>query len=48
MGIGVIATDTWVSPWLGIPGGLLAGGFAYAVIFTYETLMWRREHGARP
>ena len=45
MGIGVIASDTWVSPWLGVPGGLLIGGLAYALIFGYETLMWRREHG---
>jgi hypothetical protein len=46
MGVGVIASDTWVSPWLGVPGGLLAGALAYTVIYSYETLMWRREHGA--
>jgi hypothetical protein len=44
-GIGIIATDTWVSHWLGVPGGLLIGGFAYGTVFGYETLMWRRHHG---
>lgn len=43
--VGIIATDTWVSPWLGVPGGLLIGGLGYAIIWGYETLMWRREHG---
>lgn len=45
-GIGIIATDTWVSPWLGVPGGLLMGGAAYGLIYGYETLMWRRHHGS--
>lgn len=45
-GIGIIASDTWVSPWLGIPGGLLIGGAGYALVYLYETLMWRREHGS--
>ena len=45
-GIGIIATDTWVSPWLGVPGGLLMGGVAYGLIYGYETLMWRRHHGS--
>jgi hypothetical protein len=44
-GIGIIAADTWVSPWLGVPGGLLIGGAAYGIVFAYETLMWRRTHG---
>ncbi|WP_322797171.1 hypothetical protein [Tepidiforma sp.] len=44
-GIGIVAFDTWVSHWLGIPGGVLVGGFAYAVTYGYETLMWRRHHG---
>lgn len=44
-GIGIIAFDTWVSPWAGVPGGLMAGGLAYGVVYAYETLMWRRHHG---
>jgi len=44
-GIGIIAADTWVSPWLGVPGGLLAGGAVYAIIYGYETIMWRKHHG---
>ena len=44
-GIGIIAADTWVSHWLGVPGGLVVGGFAYGVVWAYETLMWRRENG---
>ncbi len=44
-GIGIISFDTWVSPWTGIPGGLAVGGLAYALVFGYETLMWRRNHG---
>jgi hypothetical protein len=44
-GIGIIAFDTWVSPWMGVPGGLLVGAAGYAAIYAYETLMWRREHG---
>lgn len=45
MGVGVIASDTWIGPWAGIPGGLLFGGFAYGIVWGYETLMWRRNHG---
>ncbi len=45
-GVGIIAFDTWVSPWMGVPGGLLLGGAGYAIIYCYETLMWRREHGS--
>jgi hypothetical protein len=45
MGVGIIASDTWLSPYLGIPGGLLIGGIGYAMVFGYETLMWRRHHG---
>ncbi|MBI2767225.1 MAG: hypothetical protein HYX53_15115 [Chloroflexi bacterium] len=44
-GIGIIAADTWVSHWLGVPGGLAIGAFAYGVVYAYETLMWRRHHG---
>ncbi len=44
-GIGVITFDTWVSPWSGVPGGFAIGGLAYALVFGYETLMWRRNHG---
>jgi len=44
-GAGIIVADMWVSHWLGVPGGLAIGGLAYAVVWTYETLMWRREHG---
>lgn len=44
-GIGIIAADTWVSHWLGVPGGLAIGGFAYGVVWAYETLMWRRKNG---
>lgn len=44
-GVGIIASDTWVAPWAGIPGGLLVGGAAYLLVYGYETFMWRREHG---
>lgn len=44
-GVGIIAADTWVSPWLGVPGGLLLGAFGYALVYAYETLMWRHQHG---
>jgi hypothetical protein len=44
-GVGIIASDTWVGPWAGIPGGLVLGGAAYALVYSYETLMWRRHHG---
>ena len=36
-GIGIIAADTWLSPWLGVPGGLAAGAFAYGSVWAYET-----------
>ncbi len=42
---GIIASDTWVSPWVGVPGGLLLGGFAYGLVWAYESWMWRRNHG---
>ncbi len=45
MGVGVIAADTWVAAWAGVPGGLVFGGFAYGLVYVYETLMWRRDHG---
>lgn len=45
MGAGVIAADTWLSPWAGVPGGLAVGAFAYVLVFGYETLMWRHHHG---
>ena len=44
-GTGIIATDTWVAPWLGVPGGLAVGGLAYGAVWAYETLMWRRNNG---
>lgn len=44
-GIGIIAVDTWVSPMLGVLGGFTIGGLAYATVYGYETLMWRRHHG---
>ncbi|GIW16794.1 MAG: hypothetical protein KatS3mg063_2647 [Tepidiforma sp.] len=44
-GIGIIVFDTWVSHWLGIPGGLAVGALAYGVTYGYDTLMWRRRHG---
>ncbi len=44
-GIGIIAFDTWVSKWLGVPGGLGVGAAAYAITYLYETWMWRRHHG---
>jgi len=43
-GAGIIASDTWLSPWAGVPGGLVAGAFAYALVYAYESLMWRRHH----
>lgn len=44
-GVGIIASDTWVSPWAGVPGGLLAGAAAYGIVWTYESFMWRKHHG---
>ncbi|HNM78852.1 MAG TPA: hypothetical protein PKI89_10820 [Tepidiformaceae bacterium] len=44
-GIGIIASDTWLSPWAGVPGGLIVGGLAYALVWGYESFMWRRHHG---
>jgi hypothetical protein len=44
-GVGIIASDTWVSPWLGVPGGLALGALAYGIVYSYETLMWRKHHG---
>lgn len=44
-GIGIIASDTWLSPWAGVPGGLLIGGLAYAITWAYESFMWRHHHG---
>ena len=45
-GAGVIAADMWIAPLLGVAGGIVGGLFAYAIVFAYETLMWRRNHGA--
>lgn len=45
-GIGIIASDTWIAPWAGVPGGLAVGAFAYALTWGYESLMWRRHHGS--
>jgi len=44
-GAGIIAADTWLSHWAGVPGGLLIGGLGYAAVWAYETFMWRRHHG---
>lgn len=44
-GIGIIASDTWLSPWAGVPGGLAVGAMAYALVWGYESFMWRRHHG---
>lgn len=44
-GSGIIVTDTWISHWLGVAGGLAAGAIAYGAVFAYETVMWRRNHG---
>lgn len=44
-GIGIIASDTWVAPWAGVPGGLLLGSGAYVLVWVYETVMWRKNHG---
>ena len=43
-GAGIIASDTWVSPWMGVPGGLMAGAAAYVLVWAYESYMWRRNH----
>lgn len=44
-GVGIIAADSLLAPWAGVPGGLAFGGFAYLLVYAYETLMWRRHHG---
>jgi hypothetical protein len=44
-GIGIIAADTWITPWAGPPGGVIAGLMAYVVVYAYESAMWRRHHG---
>ncbi len=44
-GAGIIVSDTWISPWMGIPGGLAAGAAAYLAVWGYESYMWRRNHG---
>ena len=44
-GTGIIVTDTWLSHWFGAIGGVIVGGIAYGIVYGYETLMWRREHG---
>jgi len=43
--IGIIASDTWITSWAGVPGGLIAGAAAYALVYGYESYMWRRHHG---
>jgi hypothetical protein len=42
---GIIVTDTWLSPYFGVAGGVAAGAVAYGLVFLYETVMWRRHHG---
>jgi hypothetical protein len=44
-GIGIIVTDTWVNHWFGVPGGMASGAAAYGLVYGFETLMWRRNHG---
>jgi len=44
-GIGIIACDTLVAPWAGVPGGLLVGSAAYLLVYGYETFMWKKHHG---
>jgi hypothetical protein len=44
-GAGIIASDIWIAPWAGVPGGLLAGGVAYGIVWWYESLMWKKHHG---
>lgn len=44
-GVGIIASDTWVGPWAGVPGGLAIGAFGYAVVWCWESFMWRKHHG---
>lgn len=44
-GVGIIVSDTWISPWLGVPGGLAIGALAYGIVYSYETLMWRKHNG---
>ncbi len=43
-GIGIIGANIFISPLLGIPGGIIFGALAYGLIYGYETYMWRREH----
>ncbi len=45
MAIGIIVADTWISPLAGIPGGLGTGALAYAIVWAYETFMWRKHRG---
>lgn len=45
-GAGIIAAGMWIAPQLGVAGGIVGGLLAYATVFAYETLMWRREHAA--
>ena len=44
-GSGIILTDMWISHLLGVVGGVALGAMAYVVVFTYESLMWRRHRG---
>ena len=45
-GAGIIAADMWIASQLGVAGGIVGGLLAYGIVFAYETLMWRRNHGA--
>ena len=42
----IIATDTWISSAFGIVGGVVGGLAAYALVFGYESLMWRKHHAS--
>lgn len=44
-GAGIIAADSLLAPWAGVPGGLAFGGFAYLIVYGYESVIWRRQHG---
>ena len=41
-----IATDTWISSAFGIVGGVAGGLTAYALVFGYESLIWRRRNAS--
>lgn len=44
-GSGIIISDMWISPWLGVVGGVALGLLAYGSVFAFESLMWRKHRG---